>query len=88
MPAKLLALLPLLMASVLSLKLLLNTLLTVSPSGVVVSSSMAVSVALPLATGASLTAVTLKVRVFAVMLVSTPLLAVPPLSWTLKPIVA
>jgi hypothetical protein len=39
-------------------------------------------------TGASLIAVTSMVKVLAVVLVSAPLLSVPPLSCTLKPIVA
>ena len=39
------------------------------------------------AVGASFTAVTLIVKVLADTLVSTPPFTVPPLSWTLKPIV-
>ena len=80
MPAKLLALLPLLMASELSLKLLPNTLLTVLPSGFIVSSLMADSVALPLATGASLIAVIVSPKV------TVPLeyAVLPPLLLTLS----
>ena len=38
--------------------------------------------------GASLTAVTSMLRVLSLTLVSAPLLAVPPSSWTLKPMLA
>ena len=51
-------------------------------------SVMAPEAATALKTGVSLTAVTLTVRVLAFRLVSTPPLAVPPASCTLKPIVA
>ena len=48
--------------------------------------SSSVVTALLTATGASLTALTVIVSVLAVGSVSMPPLAVPPLSWTLKPI--
>ena len=69
-------------ASVASEKLLPNNALTIAPAGFVVSSSIAVKVALPLATGASFTAVTLTVIVFALASRFTPPLFVPPLSST------
>ena len=59
MPARLLALEPPVTVSVVSLKLALNRLLTVLAVGVAASSISAARVALPVATGASFTAVTL-----------------------------
>ena len=55
---------------------------TLSPAGLVLSSATSVKAGLPaaLSTGASLTAVTVSVNV-CTALVSTPPLAVPPLSW-------
>ena len=59
MPAKVLAVVPPATVSVESPKLAVNRLLTVEPVGDALSSSMAASVLLPDATGASFTAVTL-----------------------------
>ena len=70
--------------SAVSEKELLKRLATVSPEGVVASSEMAASDGLPLAVGASLTAVTSKVMVLADASVSMPPLAVPPSSLTLQ----
>ena len=55
-PASVFAVEPLVTVSVTSLKLPLNRLVTVAPAGEAVSSFTGVSVELPLATGASLTA--------------------------------
>ena len=64
-PASVLALEPPVTWSVASLKLLVNKLDTVLPVGLVESSLTLANVATPLATGASLTAVTLIVTVYA-----------------------
>ena len=64
-PASVLAVEPLVTVSVTSLKLPVNRLVTVAPAGEAVSSFTAVSVELPLATGASFTATMVVPRVTA-----------------------
>ena len=69
MPAKVLALEPPVMASVASLKLAATKLETLAPVGLVLSSVMVVRVAVArLTTGASLTALTVAVRLTALLL--------------------
>jgi uncharacterized membrane protein YhaH (DUF805 family) len=86
-PAKVLALLPLVTASAVSLKRLENKAEIKAPAGLVVSSATAANVAEPEATGASFTAVMLMVLVaVAVLLAFCPSLTVTvrvrlPLTW-------
>ena len=68
MPAKVLAVVPPATVSAVSLKLAMNRLLTLEPLGDALSSSMAASVLLPDATGASFTAVTLWLSVTVALL--------------------
>ena len=76
-PASVLAVEPLVTVSVTSLKLPVNRVVTVEPAGEAVSSFTAVSVELPLATGASFTATMVVPSVTALLL--SLYLVVPPL---------